>query len=152
MPHQNDRIRSEHALAAILAADVVGYSRLIEADEADRLSPRDPASGLWTIARSWVAFIQGDVAKAAEWAKWITETNPEFPAGWRHLAAFCGLPDRKEEADFAAGELRRRMPNVTVSNSRDQIFARTGRFWMGALGSTQPPMQGYRNWTMQDET
>jgi TolB-like protein/Flp pilus assembly protein TadD len=112
---------AEGALATCYAHSGDADNAIFHADKADRLSPRDPARGLWTIARSWASFIQGDVAKAAEWARWITEANPEFPAGWRHLAAFCGLLDRKDEAAFAVGELLRRMPNVTVSNSRDVV-------------------------------
>ena len=39
-------------LAAILAADVAGYSRLLGADEEGRMSASRPTSGNWSIRRS----------------------------------------------------------------------------------------------------
>ena len=91
------------------------------ADNADRQSPRDPVRAFWTLARCWAALIEGDYSKGAEWAKWITDAAPHFPAGWRHLAAYSGLLGRRQDAANAVVELQRRVPDVSVRSSREYL-------------------------------
>ena len=74
---------AEGSLAVSYAHRGDAENAIIHADKADRLSPRDVARGLWTLARSWAALIEGDYASGIGWAKWISETNPEFPAPQR---------------------------------------------------------------------
>jgi tetratricopeptide (TPR) repeat protein len=87
-------------------------------DKADRLSPRDPARPMWTLSRSWAAFIERNYVAAVEWARWITRASPSFPGGWRHLATSCAHLDRLAEAQEAIDQLLQLSPNDNLEHAR----------------------------------
>ncbi len=95
----------------------------MNAGKADRLSPRDPARTLWTLSRSWAAFIERDYEAAVEWARWITRASPSFPAGWRHVAVSCAHLGRLAEAREAVDQLLQLSPNDNLENAHRVVPA-----------------------------
>ena len=90
--HRAVELNHNLALAAGMLALVYSHlsdydNALLHAANAERLSPRDPASVWWNLARSWAAINAGRFEESLAWAKKMTESNPEFPTGWRHLVA-----------------------------------------------------------------
>ena len=78
---------------------------LIHAQNAARLSPRDPARLLWNLARAAAAFATDRYEESLEWGKTLTEIAPDYPAGWRVRVAACSALDRAEEARTALDRL-----------------------------------------------
>ncbi len=99
------------------------YDDAIEhAERALRLSPRDTHS-LGTFAYAVAEFGAGHYEQAADWARKVTEVTPDFPAGWRYLAASLAHIDRIEEAQLAANRLLQASIRDGISYSR-AIFSR----------------------------
>ena len=91
------------------------YDEAIERiNSAERLSPRDPAHSWFTLQRACAAFVAGDYKEQIKWAEWMTQTAPDHPAGWRMLAAGCGLLDRRAQAEQAVRGLQRVVPHFTL--------------------------------------
>ncbi len=98
------------------------YDKTIaHAERAERLSPRDPARIFWNLARSWAAILAGRYEESLEWAKKMVETNPDFPTGWRHLAADYAQLGRLDEARGALQQVLRLAPNLSITSSRTRV-------------------------------
>ncbi len=94
---------------------------VLHADRAERLSPRDPARVLWYMARSWGAILAGRYEDSLPWARRMAESSPDFPPGWRHLAADYAQLGRLEEAWQAMQQVLRLAPNLSVALSRLRV-------------------------------
>jgi TolB-like protein len=90
-------------------------------ERAERLSPRDPARVLLHLSRSWVAILVGRYEESVLSARKMVESNPDFPTGWRHLAADYGQLGRHEEARQAVARLRRLVPNASIASTRARV-------------------------------
>jgi TolB-like protein len=88
------------------------------AEMARRLSPRDPGQSFWSFALTRAEFGARNYQQAAQWAKLTTEVMPEFPPGWRHLAASLVHLDRLDEAYAAKDELLRVNSRETLKQVR----------------------------------
>jgi TolB-like protein/Flp pilus assembly protein TadD len=84
---------------------------LRHAEKAARLSPYDPTYSWWGIARTSAVFGAGRYREAVEWARKTIEVTPEFPAGWRYLAASLAHLGHLEEARAAKDQLLQVMPH-----------------------------------------
>ena len=82
----------------------------LHAEKATRLSPRDTHS-MGALAHACAEFGAGRYEQAMEWAKKTTEITPDFPGGWRYLAASLALTGRLEEARAAKDQLLRVSPH-----------------------------------------
>ncbi len=90
-------------------------------ERADRLSPRDPARVLWHLSRGWAAILAGRYEESLLSARKMVESNPDFPGGWRQLAADYGQLGRLEEARQAVAQLRRLVPDVSIASTRARV-------------------------------
>ena len=88
-------------LAAILAADVVGYSRLMGQDEAG-------------IAKNNL----GSYEQAVAWCRRAIEANRNYPPAYFNLAAALAQLGRLDEARSTAKALLALDPNFTISRAR----------------------------------
>ena len=132
---------SKQRLAAILAADVVGYSRLMTADEratmaaleaaraifrsriesvqeAIRLSPRDLLMVIWRVVEAWAHLGAERFDQAAESTRLAIGWNPAFADAHAVLASALGHAERLDEARIAMDECVRRLPGLTLSDQR----------------------------------
>ncbi len=94
---------------------------MLHADRAERLSPRDPARVLWYMARSWAAILAGRYEDSVPWARRMVESSPDFPIGWRHLAADYAQLGRLDEARQAMQQVLRLLPKFSVASSRARV-------------------------------
>ena len=132
---------SKQRLAAILAADVVGYSRLMTADEratmaaleaaraifrsriesvqeAIRLSPRDLLMVIWRVVEAWAHLGAERFDQAAESARLAIGGNPAFADAHAVLASALGHAGRLDEARIAMDECVRPLLSLTLSDQR----------------------------------
>jgi adenylate cyclase len=94
-------------------------------DEAIRLSPRDPLLILWYQGKGWAALNAQRYTEAIELEIRAAEANPEFPDIYAVRAAAEGQLDRVEKAQSTLRELLRRMPGLTLADTRlNRPFAR----------------------------
>jgi len=118
----NHNLALAEGMLALTYSHLSDYDNaLLHAANAERLSPRDPASVWWNLARSWAAINSGKYEESLAWAKKMTESNPEFPTGWRHLVADYAQLGRLDEARKALAQLLRLAPNVTISVTRERV-------------------------------
>jgi TolB-like protein/Flp pilus assembly protein TadD len=96
---------------------------VMHAQRSTRLSPRDTYP---SHSRTVAEFGAGHYEQAVEWAKQTIEATPDFPLGWRYLAASLALLGRMEEARTARDQLLRVMPHENL------------RFARAVLPSTNP--------------
>ena len=88
---------------------------------ATRLSPRDPFKYLWLVWRGLAEFAEERHDEAAEWARKALQINPDFPGGYRLLAASCGQAGGIDEARAALDQYSRLVPGQTVETVRMQV-------------------------------
>ena len=86
-----------------------------------RLSPRDAHIAIWYNYLSIVAFVAGREEEAAEWARKSVEANPQFPGGYRTLAASAGNLGRLTEAETARERLQELLPHLTITQLRERL-------------------------------
>ena len=91
---------------------------LSEVDVALRLSPRDPARGLWMRVYSAEAFHARRYDDAVEWTRKSLEASPGTSAGLATLAASLAHLGRLKEARECVAEMLRQSPDVTLSHIR----------------------------------
>ena len=81
-----------------------------------RLSPLDPLMGLIRAATGFAYFSGGHYDKAIWWAQKACLEQPNFPVGWRLLAASAALAGRRDEAQKAAARAVKLDPGFRASN------------------------------------
>ncbi len=111
----------EAVLAQIYACLGDYDNATLHADQAERLSPRDPARVLWYLARSWVAILAGRYEESVAWARKMVESYPDFMVGWRHLAADYAQLGRLDEARQALKHVLEIAPDLSVSLSLARV-------------------------------
>ncbi|MEE8505367.1 MAG: adenylate/guanylate cyclase domain-containing protein, partial [Kiloniellales bacterium] len=84
--------------------------------KAIRLSPRDSFKFIWFEARAVAAFGAGRYRDAVEWARKSIQENPQFPGGYRVLAAAHGQLGERAEARAALEAFLRLQPSHTVDD------------------------------------
>ena len=113
---------AESAIALALSWTRDEYDQvLVHSDRASRLSPKDPAQVWWILPRVIAAFVAERYEEHVEWARRITETTPDHPAGWRHLAVGYAELDRMPEAQAALRRYLDLVPHQTIKMVRDTI-------------------------------
>jgi len=118
----NQNLALAEGMLALIYSHLAEYDNALQhAANADRLSPRDPAAVLWNLARSWAAMMAEKYEESVSWAKKMTESNPEFPTGWRHLVADYAHLGRLDEARKALSRLQQVAPNVTITSTRERV-------------------------------
>ena len=105
----------EFALASALAWSGDFDGAMEHIDKAERLSPRDPAHAWFTLQRAVAAFVVGRYEDQVAWAEQMTKASPNHPAGWRLLAAGCGLLGQQAKAEEACRGLLRVVPHYTLA-------------------------------------
>ncbi len=90
-------------------------------ETAMRLSPRDAHIATWYSYLGIAAFVVGRDEEAAEWARKTVEANPQFPAGYRTLAASSGNLGRLAEAQTARERLQELQPHLTIAQLRESL-------------------------------
>ncbi len=90
-------------------------------DMAMRLSPRDPVKASWFITRALVDYLAGRYDEAAEWARRTIDARPDFPPGWRMLAASTAMAGSPDDAQTALQELLRLAPETTLETTRSGL-------------------------------
>lgn len=94
--------------------------------QAIRLSPRDPLIALWYSIRSLCEFLDGQHAKAVDWAQASISAQPNRSASYLDLAVNCALCGQLEDASQAVVELKRLNPHASQSFAdRLHPFSRT---------------------------
>ena len=106
------------ALAEGWLAAVLGWrgdydEGALHAGKATRLSPRDTFA-IGSFAHAGVEFGAGRYEQSVEWAKQTIEVTPEFPGGYRYLAASLAFLGRMEEARAAKDRLLSLMPHENL--------------------------------------
>ncbi len=86
-----------------------------------RLSPRDQHIATWYQYIAMSAFVAGRNEDAAEWSIKSIQSNPQFPAGHRTLAAVYGNMGRLEEAAAELEKLQDLQPHVTIAQLRERL-------------------------------
>ena len=71
-----------------------------------RLSPRDVHTATWYSYLAVAAFVVGRDEEAAQWSVKAVQSNPQFPGGYRTLAASYGNMGRLTEAEAAREKCR----------------------------------------------
>jgi len=94
---------------------------ILHAEKAERLSPNDPAYSWWSLARTSASFGTGQYEQALEWATRTIEALPEFPSGWRYLAACFAHLGRMDEAIAAKDQLLRILPHESLELVRTAL-------------------------------
>ena len=89
-------------------------------DIAMRLSPRDVHIATWYNYLAIAAFVSENEAEAAEWSRKTIRANPQFPGGYRSLAASAGALGHSDEAVAAREKLQELMPAATVTQLREK--------------------------------
>ena len=92
-----------------------------EFDAALRLSPRDLHIATWYNYLAVAAFVAGRTEEAADWSKRTIQANPQFPGGYRSLAASAAELGRQPEAEAARDKLLELLPHLTVAQLRESI-------------------------------
>ena len=122
-------------LTAILSADVVRYSALMDDNEAETIRTfKNYCSAISTLIghnRGRLVDIAGDNLLAAfaderyedacYWGRKTIQQNPRFPGGHRLVAVSCGQLGRMQEAASGLKELLRLMPGMTAADVRKQV-------------------------------
>jgi adenylate cyclase len=88
------------------------------AEEAIRLSPRDPFVVIWRVDMAWAALTAEHYEEASDFAEQTIADNQAFPDGYAVLAAASGHLGRADSARAALDELSQRMPGLTASDKR----------------------------------
>ncbi|MES0827028.1 adenylate/guanylate cyclase domain-containing protein [Ruegeria sp. SCP11] len=120
------------------------YDAALEQYEAAfRLSPRDVHIATWYGYLSIAAFVAGLDEEAVGWARKAVEANPQFPGGYRTLAASAGNLGQFAEAEAARGKLLELLPHLTIAQLRENLpyFKNTGdleRYLDGLLKAGLP--------------
>lgn len=86
-----------------------------------RLSPRDMHMATWFNYLAIAAFVDGQDKEAAEWAQKTIRSNPQFPGGYRTLAAASGQLGKIEKAQSAGTKLLELLPHITIAQLRESI-------------------------------
>ena len=94
---------------------------IIHADRAVRLSPHDPSAATWMIARVIAPLVTEQYEEWRQWAERITEVNPNFPGGWRHLTAAYAYLNRLDEAHNALARLLQLLPGDSLQREKSYI-------------------------------
>ncbi len=90
-------------------------------ETAMRLSPRDAHIATWYNYLAVAAFVVGRNEEAAEWGRKTREANPQFPGGYRTLAASYGNLGRLTEAEAAREKLQELLPHLTIAQLRKRL-------------------------------
>ena len=87
------------------------------------MSPYDPTYSWWGIARTSALFGAGRYEEAIQWAKRTIEVTPDFPGGWRYLAASLAHLGRLEEARAAKDQLLQLIPHDNLRLVRGYLLS-----------------------------
>ena len=112
------------------------------ADNAVRLSPRDPSLPFWNIARLISALIAERFEDYLERSKELTEAAPNFAPGWRHLVVANTTLGHVHAAEAALEQLFRLAPDDTltsVANSVPIVDPKARRIYLDGLGKAGMP-------------
>ena len=80
-----------------------------------RLSPRDPFSPIYSTIAGYAAYVERDYAEAIRLTRIGARQRSDFVGAWRVLAAAAGMAGEPELAGEALAELRRTLPNVSIT-------------------------------------
>jgi len=94
---------------------------LDQIETAMRLSPRDGLLASWYSNLGIAAFLADREEGAAEWARKAVQANPQFPGGYRTLAASYGNLGRLTEAETAREKLQELLPHLTIAHLRERL-------------------------------
>ncbi len=83
-----------------------------------RLGPRDLLVVVWHTASAWAYMSAEKFEEAVESAREAIDWNPEFADGYSVLSAALAHLDRRDDARVALGDLVRRIPGLTLGDSR----------------------------------
>jgi len=86
-----------------------------------RLSPRDVHTATWYSYLAVAAFVVGRDEEAAQWSVKAVQSNPQFPGGYRTLAASYGNMGRLTEAEAAREKLQELLPHLTIEQLRESL-------------------------------
>src|SRR5262245_868341 len=106
--------KRQHRLAAIMATDVVGYSSLIQSDEAGTLAALDT---IRTAIEDQIC--AGRYDEAVTWAERSLRDKPNYASALRILIASHALAGRLIEGQKAMARLRQSDPGLRVSTLGD---------------------------------
>ncbi len=90
-------------------------------ETAMRLSPRDLHIATWYNYLGIAAFVVGRDEEAAEWSVKAAQSSPQFPGGYRTLAASYGNLGRLTEAAAAREKLQELLPHLTIADLRASL-------------------------------
>jgi TolB-like protein/Tfp pilus assembly protein PilF len=118
----NPSLANAHgALGQVLALAGEYEAAVEQINKAIRLSPRDPFMAYWVAHLGLAAFAAERYDEAREWGVKTIRENPQFPGGYRLLAASYGQLDRKKEAQTALKEVLLLLPGMTIEDVRKQV-------------------------------
>jgi TolB-like protein len=80
-----------------------------------RLSPRDPFSAVYSAIAAYAEFAGGNYEEAIRLARESVRQRPDFPAGYRPLAAAAAMTGDMDLARAAVEAMRRVQPNVSLA-------------------------------------
>ena len=90
-------------------------------EEAMALSPRDEHIATWYNYLAIAAFVDGQYEIAADWSRKTILANPQFPGGYRSLAANAGLLGNLEEARSARERLESLIPGISLAQLEESL-------------------------------
>jgi TolB-like protein len=111
-----------HALFGNTLAFAGDYEAAREhVDYAIRLSPRDTFLATWYNNLGMGAVGAGRNEDALEWARLTIRHNPQFPGGYRTLAAASGHLGRDQDAQSAIEKLLELLPELTIAKVGEKL-------------------------------
>lgn len=118
----NPYLASAHGflgLARALAGDTV--LAIEAAERAMRLSPRDQFLFVWFLALACAAFVDERYADTVTWARRIIQERPDFPSGYRLLAASYGQMGDVAQARSVVADILRLVPGQSLVSMQQQL-------------------------------
>jgi TolB-like protein len=94
---------------------------LIRLDHAERLSPRDPLTPMFTSLRAFCHLWLGDVETAEAMARLSISLSPHYSWSRLALSVSLSMQGRKPQAAEAVAEARRIDPNLTIASFNDAV-------------------------------
>jgi adenylate cyclase len=98
-----------------LAFDGQSEAAISHAEQAIRMSPRDPLNGFFLAGQSVAHYLAGRYAAAVERAQQAVQERPGMPTGYRILCASLAQAGRDAEAEAAMNQLRQLQPNISIA-------------------------------------
>jgi tetratricopeptide (TPR) repeat protein len=111
----NPNFAAAHGYVAwALAFDGRSEESIVHANQAIRMSPRDPLNCFFFSSLAAANYMAGRYDEAVKWSRQALQQRPRIPLGHRILCASLAQAGQIEEATAAMRTLRQLQPNISI--------------------------------------